>query len=335
MNTFSDHEIRLLNDWQRDFPLVDRPFASIAQSTDSSHDETITAYTKLAEKGVISRIGAVVTTGALGASTLAAIAVPEDQLENIAEKVSTHRGVNHNYERTHRYNLWFVVTAQDQSELDAVLLNIESQTGLKVMSLPMLESYHIDLGFDLKGKPESLAPKHGNNPSLTEPVTCPVDRQLLWALESGLPFTDQPYDAISKTLNIPVENILTRITRLLETGAIKRFGVVVRHHELGYKSNAMVVWNIPDNQIKDAVSTLTEAQYVTLCYRRPRLLPEWPYNVFSMIHGQDRDQVLDQIDSLARQKALSNIDHEILFSTRRFKQTGARYSPVKDVKEVA
>ena len=331
MNSFSDSEIKLLNDWQRDFPLEARPYAAIAQRIDLSHEETIQAYENLSKRGVVSRIGAVVATGALGASTLAAMAVPQEQIDKIAGIVSAHKGVNHNYERSHRFNLWFVVTAPNQNDLDGILQDIEVQTGLKVMSLPMLESYHIDLGFDLNGKSDSLAPRHENTSCLAEPVTCSVDRQLLWALESGLAFTQQPYEAISETLNIPVEDVLTRIARLRETGAIKRFGVVVRHHELGYKSNAMVVWNIPDDQVNDAVSVLTDARYVTLCYRRPRFLPEWPYNVFSMIHGRDRDQVMDQIKSLARHPVLSNIDHDILFSTRRFKQTGARYSPAKEV----
>ncbi len=334
MNPFSGHEIKLLNDWQRDFPLTSRPYEIIASNAELTHQSTISSYQRLADKGVVSRIGAVVNNGVLGSSTLACMSVAKPDLEDIAGKVSAHRGVNHNYERTHHYNLWFVITAPDQGGVNKTITDIEAQTGLSVMSLPMLEAYHIDLGFNLNGNtlPRPTRPAQKKTPIvLTETVTCPVDRELLWVLEDGLGYCDQPYDDIARALDLSVDDVLNRIDRLQQCGAIRRFGVVVRHHELGYKANAMVVWNIPDGDIFDAVPVMTAAPYVTLCYRRPRRLPGWKYNIFSMIHGLDHDQVMAQIDELARQPALSGIEHEILFSKRRFKQTGARYSPAREV----
>ena len=106
---------------------------------------------------------------------------------------------------------------------------------------------------------------------------------------------------------------------------IKRFGVVVRHHELGYQANAMTVWNIPDEMVSELGPCMGQFEFVTLCYRRPRRLPQWPYNLFTMIHGQDRNDVLVNIQTLVTSCGLEDIEHEVLFSTRRFKQRGAIY----------
>ena len=141
---------RLLNDFQRDFPLEPRPFARLGEQLGMSEDDVIDAFKRLKEMGSVSRIGAVFKPGAVGASTLAAMAVPAERLEEVAALVSARDEVNHNYEREHRLNLWFVLTAADQAGIDAAIRAIEAETGLAVLNLPMLEDYHLDLGFDLK-----------------------------------------------------------------------------------------------------------------------------------------------------------------------------------------
>ena len=106
---------------------------------------------------------------------------------------------------------------------------------------------------------------------------------------------------------------------------IKRFGVVVRHHELGYTANAMVVWDIPDHQVESIGQLLAKDQAVSLCYQRPRRLPEWHYNLFCMIHGKDRAAVEAHIEQLAQQHGLQQVPRQSLFSLKRFKQRGAHY----------
>jgi DNA-binding Lrp family transcriptional regulator len=113
---------------------------------------------------------------------------------------------------------------------------------------------------------------------------------------------------------------------LLEICVIRRFGIVVRHRELGYAANAMVVWDVPDAQVSSVGKLLASQSAVTLCYRRPRRLPDWRYNLFSMVHGQDRQAVLVEIKRMRRNLGLEGIACQPLFSRRRFKQCGARYS---------
>lgn len=147
MNAFDK---QLLDDFQRDFPLVARPFAAIGERVGMSEQDVIDAYQHFAEERYVSRIGAVIKPNAVGASTLAAMAVPQERLEEVAQLVSGYDEVNHNYERTHAFNLWFVVAAADVMHVNAVLAGIADKTGLEVMNLPILQDYHLDLGFKLK-----------------------------------------------------------------------------------------------------------------------------------------------------------------------------------------
>jgi len=115
----------------------------------------------------------------------------------------------------------------------------------------------------------------------------------------------------------------------MDKGAIKRYGVVVRHKELGYTANGMVVWDIPDDRVEEIGMCIGRYSSVTLSYRRPRRLPEWSYNLFTMIHGSDREEVTKKIEEIVNSCGLQDIKHTTLFSTRRFKQRGASYSPAQ------
>lgn len=153
-----------------------------------------------------------------------------------------------------------------------------------------------------------------------------VDRQVIAAIQDGLPLTERPYAEVAAALNLEEASVISRIARLVERGIIKRLGVVVRHHELGYRANAMVVWDVPDRAVATYAASMRRCSFVTLCYRRPRRPPRWPYNLYCMIHGRDRAAVLEQIELMIESCGLRGISHEVLFSRRRFKQRGARYA---------
>jgi len=141
---------RLLNDFQRDFPLTPTPYADLAEQLGVSETQVLGILRELIEDQTISRVGAIIPPNAVGASLLAAMAVPVERLVEVAGWVSGLLEVNHNYEREHRLNLWFVVTASDAGALERVLRRIEIRTGLPVLRLPLLEEFHIDLGFPLE-----------------------------------------------------------------------------------------------------------------------------------------------------------------------------------------
>lgn len=152
------------------------------------------------------------------------------------------------------------------------------------------------------------------------------DRALIKAVEHGLPIASRPYAEIAKNLGTTEQDVISRLQQLIDNGAIKRYGVVVRHKELGYTANGMVVWDIPDDKVEELGMCIGKYDCVTLSYRRPRRLPEWSYNLFTMVHGSNREEVTQKVENIAKQCGLQNIKHTILFSTRRFKQRGASYT---------
>jgi len=233
--------------------------------------------------------------------------------------VNAHPGVNHNYEREHRYNLWFVATAADPAALAALLDEIRAETGLTPITLPLIEEYHIDLGFDLlhAGK-RSSPPARPCAPR----ETSAAERRLIAALQPGLPLISRPYARVAECAGMEEMDVLARLRAWIEEGCIKRFGVVVRHHELGFQANAMVVFDIPDAEAAAVGRRLALAPEVTLCYRRARHLPEWSANLYCMVHGRSRREVEGVVERLS---ALAGYPAQALFSRRRFKQCGARY----------
>jgi siroheme decarboxylase len=152
-----------------------------------------------------------------------------------------------------------------------------------------------------------------------------TDTALIAAIEKGLPLCSRPYQRIAEQLGIGEQEVVDRLASLHSRGVIKRLGVVVRHHELGYRANAMVVWDVPDDRVAALGHCFSQYDFITLCYRRPRQLPQWPYNLFCMIHGKSHDEVREQVAQLIDECRLQAIAHQILFSHRRFKQRGARY----------
>jgi len=151
------------------------------------------------------------------------------------------------------------------------------------------------------------------------------DRELIAAIQGGLPLVAKPYSAIAAQLGLTEKEVTARLQQLQAAGLIKRMGVVVRHRALGYRANAMVVWDIPDAEVERIGTLLADETCVTLCYQRPRRLPEWRYNLFCMIHGRERDSVLRRLEQIVALHGLEKIPHTVLFSGRSFKQRGAHY----------
>lgn len=325
-------EFHLLNDWQRGLPLVERPYAVIAKSLGCEEGDVIAGLGQLMASGHVSRVGAVFRPHVLGWSTLAAVSVPEERVEQVARAIDAYPEVNHNYEREHAYNLWFVVAAPTPERVADVLADIHRQTGCRPLDLPLIEDYHIDLGFDLSAKAgNQLRPhldkagKHVVAESLRSQLES-EDYALAAALECGLALTQRPFAELAAKTGLSEDEVCARLRRLTELGVIRRLGVIVRHRELGYTANAMVVWDVPDEQVEEIGRLLGAQPSVTLCYQRPRRLPDWPYNLFSMVHGCNREAVLAEIARLRAEFGLESIPHHPLFSQRRFKQCGARYS---------
>ena len=314
---FDADSFRLVNAWQRGFPLTPRPFAEVARASGLDEGEAIARFAQLRSRGLIDRIGPVFRPNTVGASTLAAMAVPPGRLEAVARQVSAHAGVNHNYERENPVNLWFVATAPGAAALQNLLAAIEDETGVAVLRLPLLEEFHIDLGFDL----EDYAVPRAAPPGRIAPLP-DAERDLAARLAAGLPLTPRPYAAFG----VPEMELIAALERWLEYGVVRRIGAVVRHRPMGYEANAMVVWDLPDAEAGAAGRRLAADAAVTLCYRRARALPAWPYNLYCMVHGRERTAVERAIERLCAEHGMAGIPRAVLFSQRCFSQRAAHYA---------
>ena len=329
-----DVDAALIDEYQSDFPIRERPFEVIGEELGISADEALSRVERLREEGIFRRFGAVLNPPVIGSSTLAAVSVPEDRFDDVAELINDYQQVNHNYARDHEWNMWFVVTAGSRETRDRILDEIEARTGCSVLVLPMVTDYYIDLEFPVvngdRFARESIEDTDASATRISEDAVADLselDRRLLLAIQSGFPLTATPYRDIAATVDADVTDVLAAIERLRENGCIKRIGCVVNHVTTGFDNNCMVVWDVPDDQLDELGKRVGELPYVTLCYHRPRR-PEqsWPYNLFTMIHGRNADAVDEKIDELSTEYL--PVSHDRLYSTATLKQTGARYEEI-------
>lgn len=319
-----DLDLRLLDGFQRNLPLVPQPFAAIAHVLGMRESELIARLQSLMEQGRISRVGATCRPNTMGASTLAALRVPPARIEEVAAIVGAEQGVNHSYLREDDWNLWFVATAPDSPGLAASLRRIGAATRLRVLSLPLVRAFNIDLGFSLTGQRRPMKPDEAADVS----VLRPCDRALMQALSTGLPLVSRPFMALGRSLGRTEAQVIARIRALADARILTRVGVIVRHRALGWRENAMVVWRLPESAVEAAGLALSQVPGVTLCYQR-RLVPGvWNHPLFCMIHARARAEAREVLDRARALPELRDASHRVLFSTRCFRQRGATLGEV-------
>lgn len=152
----------------------------------------------------------------------------------------------------------------------------------------------------------------------------PIDRRIVAATQGGLPLVARPYHAIADELGLAPSDVMRRMQNLLDAGAIRRIGAVPNHYALGWKANGMSVWDVPDDHVAEAGQMVGALEFVSHCYRRPRHLPDWPYNLFAMVHGRGRDEVAEKLTNIAAVLGDWDRGHDVLFSSKILKKTGLR-----------
>jgi DNA-binding Lrp family transcriptional regulator len=330
----------LLDGYQRGFPVSERPFEELGRELGVEASELVARVRTLREAGLVRRFGPVLNPPVLGASTLAALSVPEEEFDAVATVVNDYPQVTHNYRRDHDWNMWFVVTASSRSKRDEILTDIETRTGLDVLDLPRRTDYATRLDFSVVADDPlpGEGGEHTDDDAADEPYRVErrvlaagstvdlseTEARLLLAIQDGLPLSETPYRDVARNLGVDTQTVLDAVDRLLDAGAIKRVGLVVSHRATGFHANCMVAWDVPDDEL-DAVGRRVGAlPFVTKCYHRPRRPDQgWPYTLFTMVHGRESDAVDARIDELADEYI--PYPHARLPTVGRLKQTGARY----------
>ena len=155
-----------------------------------------------------------------------------------------------------------------------------------------------------------------------------IDRKIITATQEGLPLVSNPYLAIAQQLELSKEEVMERMQKMLDTNIIRRIGIIPNHYKLVFKANGMTVWDVPDEQVDKIGEQVGALEFVSHCYRRPRYLPEWSYNLFAMVHGKTRNEVIQKKEKIAELIGDSVSDSDILFSKSILKKTGLRLKGV-------
>ena len=151
-----------------------------------------------------------------------------------------------------------------------------------------------------------------------------VDQRIIQATQAGLPLVPEPYEAVAEQLGLSAQEVMERLRAMQAGGAIRRIGAVPNHYALGYLANGMTVWDVDDALVDELGERVGRLEFVSHCYRRPRHLPQWPYNLFAMVHGHDRQEVLGYVARISQILGKACHHHDILYSSRILKKTGLR-----------
>ncbi len=340
-----DHLDRsLLNTVQTSFPIVVRPYQVLAELAGTTEQDAWQRVQAIRQEGLIRRLGGVFDSHRLGyVSTLCAAKVPEEKIQPLTELLLEIPGVTHNYLRNHTYNMWFTLIASSQSGVDETLNQIKTFLGTsEVYSLPATALYKISVDFDFKqGKVENLDQNQDENQEEDcnypgawcngkKPQPVPIDNRdkaVIRALQGNLSGTLTPFADIAKELAWEEEEVLDRTQKLLAAGLIRRFGAVLRHQKAGFTANAMGVWQIPEEKTEEIGRVMARFREVSHCYQRPTL-PDWPYNLFTMIHGRSTEECQEVMQRISQATGVQAYD--MLFSQRELKKSSMQYFMEED-----
>ncbi len=322
---------RFINAWQGGVPLVERPYAAMAESLHCDESELLEHIRRLLDERWITRFGPFYDAAAMGGGlTLAALSVPESRFEAVTGQVNAHPEVAHNYRRDHRLNMWFVVATERPEALPRVLDAIGKETGLRVYDCPKQREFYIGLQLQIgeDGRVDTLPLQQPAGPSSAAALTRrpsldDADRCLLAATQAGLPLRADPWSPLAGVTGLDAVEIRRRLQAMMESGVIRRIGAAPNHYKLGLRGNGMTVWDVPDDEVEAVGRQLGKLDCVSHCYLRPRHRPDWPYNLFAMLHGQDRQAVRDKLVAVESQLP-GDYPHEVLFSSAILKKTGLR-----------
>lgn len=315
----------LLERMQSGFPLTALPFAALGEAVGVGEGEALARVRGLKEANVIRQIGAIFDARRLGyQSTLVAFHVAGERLEAAAAQVSAHPGVSHNYARPHHYALWFTLAVPPGREMLDEIRRLAERTGTDDwLNLPATRMFKLRTHFSVgegSGLPTAERPHRA---ATAARAFTPADIPLVRALQADLPLVARPYAAAARALGLGEEELLERARELERAGIMRRFCAVLRHRRVGYQANGMACWVAPEEQIEAAGQRAAAFAEVSHCYQRPAYPPRWPYSLFTMVHGQTRDEVEAVVAEIAREIGIDQ--HEVLYSTREFKKERVHY----------
>jgi siroheme decarboxylase len=319
---------RILNVVQSSFPLCERPFLAIGRTMDLAEEDVIARVRRM-KAAAIRQISAIFDSRSLGYhSTLVAFEFAPQDLDAGASVVSRHPGVSHNYRRDHRFNLWFTMTVHSSFDLKAEIERLFQASGARMsLLLPTVRLFKIGVNFDATGEREA-----------TQKETLPIvkgmreaheltetEKQAVRALQRDLPLVERPFIELAERHGggQSQQDLFDYASNFQSRGIMRRYSAVLRHRSAGFAANAMGVWIVPEERLESVGSAIANFASVSHCYQRPTYPPDWPYNLFSMVHGRTIEDCESVLAAISRETGIR--DYTRLFSTREYKKVRVKY----------
>ena len=309
---------------QKKFPLTKRPFKEIGDSLNISEDRVIMILQEQKNKGIIRQTSAIFDTKRLGyKSSLVAFKVPAQNIDRTVKILNSHPGISHNYERNHDFNIWFTLAVEPESllgldgtvELLAKLCETDSY-----IILPTLKLFKISVKLNTTGKDTKR--EQTKKVIHKELKLTPLHHKVIRAAQYDLEIAPEPFKKIVIELDISYELFFKTLTELKAVGVMRRFASILNHRKAGFNANAMVVWDIDEKYGEQIGKTAASFSAVSHCYLRPKY-PNWPYNLFTMVHGKTKDETNSIINDISRE--IQAKSYMPLYSSREFKKVRIEY----------
>ncbi len=324
-----DLDRRLLNRIQSDFPLVARPFDVLGQPLGISEADVVARMRALKAGRIVRQISAIFDTKSLGyKSSLVAMRVDSARITEAARIINEHPGVTHNYERNHQYNLWFTIAVPPTSDLEAVVQRIHEMAQAEVTRVMYtLRLFKIGVNLDMTGQ---RPPDAQSTPEYREQdrvrardyTVTELDKMVIRELQEDLPIEARPFNALAERIGLSEEGLFEAMHSLVERGFMRRMAAILYHRRAGFRANGMGVWAVPEDDVVEIGEEMASFANVSHCYRRPTY-PDWPYNVFTMVHGQSVEQCEEELTAISRATGMT--EYISLYSTREYKKTRTKF----------
>ncbi len=321
---------RLMNLLQSSFPLDPEPYALVAAEAELPLDEVLARTRRLLEQRIIREITPIFDTRALGyESMLVAAKVDAENPQRAAAIVNSHPGVSHNYLRTHDFNLWFTIATPPESALglEGTLEVLMRKTGAESMrQLPTLTLFKINMNLEMEKGTEALAAAVDASPprELERQPYDDDDIAAIRALQGPMEAVERPYDDAARELGIETEELLARLSDMIDRRILRRVAAILYHRRAGFSANGMGVWKVPEDEILETGRRMASFRGISHCYQRPTY-PDWPYSVFTMAHGRSKGECDEILDSIAADCGIAEEDRATLYSSTEYKKIRLHY----------
>ncbi len=324
---FDETDKIILNILQVNFPVSKRPFLEIAAQTGVSENEVMERIVNLKKKRVIRQISAIFDSHNIGyKSTLAALRVKEENIDNAASVLNSHKGVSHNYLRNNSFNIWFTITLPSGTSLEEEIKSLAGAAKAdSYLMLPTIKLFKIGVNFDMTGEDNSSFKffSHDDFKSDDEIRVSDFEKGLIRELQKDLEITREPFKNSSEVLNISQGELIGAINKFIAEKKMRRFACVLYHQKAGFSYNIMGIWKSKTGDVEKNGRLMSAVKEVSHCYQRPIYPGLWEYNIFTMIHSKSKE------DALRVMKDISNLtgikDYDSLESVKEFKKVRVKY----------